>query len=97
MENIAVIFSGGSGTLLGENGEAYNMANEDTYISVRDMAGMVLDAFSPSNKVLVEQGDSSIYPPTTKVKMKTDKLESLGWIPRYDLKHMFERLIESLK
>lgn len=54
MENIAVIFSGGSGTLLGENGEAYNMANEDTYISVRDMAEMVLDAFSPSNKVLVE-------------------------------------------
>lgn len=54
MENIAVIFSGGSGTLLGENGEAYNVANEDTYISVRDMAEMVLDAFSPSNKVFVE-------------------------------------------
>lgn len=83
--------------LLGENGEAYNVANEDTYISVRDMAEMVLDAFSPSNKVLVDTGDSSIYPPTTKVKMKTDKLESLGWTPRYDLKHMFERLIESLK
>ena len=29
--------------------------------------------------------------------MKTDKLESLGWTPRFDLKHMFERLIESLK
>ena len=83
--------------LLGENGEAYNVANEDTYISVRDMAEMVLDTFSPSNKVLVELGDSSIYPPTTKIKMKTDKLESLGWTPRYDLKHMFERLIESLK
>lgn len=83
--------------LLGENGEAYNVANEDTYISVRDMAEMVLDTFSPSNKVLVELGDSSIYPPTTKIKMKTDKLESLGWMPRYDLKHMFERLIESLR
>lgn len=54
MENIVVIFSGGSGTLLGENGEAYTVANEETFISVRDMAEMVLDAFSPSNKVLVE-------------------------------------------
>lgn len=79
--------------LFGKNGDAYNVANEDTYISVRDMAELVLKTFSPNNKVLVELKDCCIYPPATKVKMTTYKLEALGWRPRYDLKQMYNRLI----
>lgn len=79
--------------LFGKDGNAYNVANEQTYISVRDMAEQVIKTFSPTNKVVIKQGDDSCYPPTTKVKMSAKKLESLGWQPRYDLNEMFERLI----
>lgn len=83
--------------LFGASGDAYNVANEDTYISVRDMAEMVLKVFSPNNKVVVELKDCCVYPPTTKVRMTTHKLESLGWKPKYGLIQMFKRLIESLR
>ena len=80
--------------LLGNSGEAYNVANEQTYISVRDMADLVLKTFSPKNQVLVGKGDASFYPPATKVRMSAEKLQNLGWQPMYDLKVMYERLID---
>lgn len=80
--------------LMGKNGEAYNVANEQTYISVRDMAEFVLKMFSPKNHVVIKSGDTSCYPPVTKVRMSTDKLLNLGWVPMYSLKEMYERLID---
>lgn len=79
--------------LFGRDGEAYNVANEETYVSVRDMVELVQRTFSPNNKLVVNAGDAGCYPPTTKVKMSTKKLENLGWQPQYDLVKMYERLI----
>ena len=82
---------------MGKDGEAYNVANEQTYISVRDMVTMVLNEFSPNNKLVINSGDASCYPPITKVKMSSQKLQSLGWQARYDLIEMYKRLIEWLQ
>lgn len=83
--------------LLGKDGEAYNVANEQTYISVRDMAELVLSNYSPNNHVIIENGDATRFPPVTKIRMSTKKIKALGWNPAYDLTTMFGRLIEWYK
>jgi nucleoside-diphosphate-sugar epimerase len=82
--------------LRGKNGEAYNVANEDTYISARGMAEYLRDNFNPTIDVRVELSDDMGYAPVSKLNLSTDKLRALGWQPRYDLKQMFERLINYL-
>lgn len=83
--------------LFGNNGEAYNVANEQTYMSVKDMADAVLKTFSPNNHVVFNFNDTGCYPPATKVKMAVDKVKILGWKPHYDLMEMFDRLIKWYK
>lgn len=83
--------------LKGANGEAYNVANQETYISIREMAEFLRDSFNPQIKVVVEEYPQMGYAPVTKLNLSTDKLKSLGWRPQYDLKEMFYRLITSIK
>ena len=40
--------------LHGKDGEAYNVANETTYISIKDMATFLAETFNPRVKVVVE-------------------------------------------
>ena len=81
----------------GQRGVAYNVANKDTYISIRDMAQFVRDLFNKDISVVIAPKDDQGYAPQTKLRLSTDKLESLGWYPIYGLKEMFERLIDSMK
>ena len=82
--------------LRGKNGEAYNVANEDTYISARGMAEFLRDNFNPSINVKIELNDNMGYAPVSKLDLSTEKLRALGWQPRYNLKQLFERLIAYL-
>lgn len=81
----------------GENGEAYNAARADSYISVRDMAEFVQKNFNPSGKVVFHKRDDMGYAPTTKLKLDTSKLSSLGWEAKKDLYQMFDSIISRLK
>ena len=81
----------------GEKGEAYNAANEETYISIRDMANFLKDNFNPNIKVIVEEHPEMGYAPQTRLNLSTEKLRQLGWKPQYDLKTMFGNLIEYIK
>jgi len=83
--------------LRGGNGEAYNVANQDTYISIKDMADFLRDNFNPNINVRVELHPEMGYAPVTKLRLSADKLMGLGWTPQYNLKDMFERLIKSMK
>lgn len=83
--------------LKGINGEAYNVANANTYISIKDMAEFLRDNFNPKIKVRIEPHPEMGYAPITKLRLSTEKLESLGWRPKYNLKQMFENLINSLR
>lgn len=83
--------------LKGVKGEAYNVANQDTYISIREMAEFLRDNFNSSIKVVVEEHPEMGYAPVTKLHLSSEKLMALGWKPQYDLKDMFDKLIKSIK
>ena len=81
----------------GKKGEAYNIANKKSYISIRDMAEMIRDNFNPQINVKFSPKDNLGYAPETKLRLDTSKIESLGWEPKVELKTMYARLIEYLK
>ena len=83
--------------LNGISGEAYNVANEETYISVRQLAEYLRDNFNPNINVRVELNDNMGYAPSTKQKLSVDKLRALGWSPRYDLYGILVKLMSYLK
>ena len=64
--------------LNGESGEAYNVANEGTYISALAMAKFVRDTFAPTIGVRIELADSMGYAPVTKLRLSTEKIQALG-------------------
>lgn len=81
--------------LKGKAGEAYNVANENTYISAKEMAEFIRDNFNSSIKVRIELNDNMGYAPVTKLRLSTDKLRSLGWRPIYNLREILSRLLAS--
>ncbi|MBR5297233.1 MAG: NAD(P)-dependent oxidoreductase, partial [Parabacteroides sp.] len=81
--------------LKGTKGEAYNVANSDTYISIRSLAEYLRENFNPNIKVIVEEHPEMGYAPVTKLNLSTEKLKKLSWNPKYGLKEMFTRLIDS--
>ncbi len=83
--------------LKGKDGEAYNVANEDTYISIIEMARYLCREFNPNVKPIIELKDGMGYSPVTKLRLSTDKIRSLGWTPLYSMHNMFANLIESLR
>ena len=84
--------------LKGEDGTAYNVANEATYISIRQMAELVAETFNPDHvHVVIEMQQGLGYSPTTKLRLDTQQIQSLGWTPYYNMKDMFGRLIASMK
>ena len=82
--------------LKGEAGEAYNVANDATYITIRDMAEFLRDHFNPKINVIVESHPEMGYAPVTKLHLSSAKLQALGWRPRFGLKEMFDKLITSI-
>lgn len=82
--------------LKGIKGQAYNVANEDTYISIFEMAKYLRDTFNPKINVRIEEHPEMGYAPVTKLRLSTNKLKELGWSPKYNLMEMFSNLIDSL-
>lgn len=83
----------------GKSGEKYNVANEDTYCSIFDMANFVIDNFGNGNKVIVEEEDTSKfgYAPTLQMNLCCDKLKGLGWVAQTSFYDMYKNLIEYMK
>ncbi|MBE7076409.1 MAG: NAD(P)-dependent oxidoreductase [Clostridiales bacterium] len=80
----------------GEAGECYNIANENTHMSIYEMAKFVCaNIANGSIDVLIQEGDNSKYMAPSVIKLDTSKLMKLGWSPKYGLKEMYERLIDS--
>lgn len=82
--------------LKGRNGEAYNVANEETYISAREMAEFVRDRINPKVNIRMELNDNQVYAPISKLRLSTKKLSAIGWKPQYGLFEIFSKLIEYL-
>lgn len=87
--------------LRGVEGEAYNVANEDTYCSILEMAQMVAGRFG-GDKVRVvfdtpEDAAGLGYAPTLHINLDTQKLRNLGWHPNTELAEMFDHLIADMR
>lgn len=83
--------------LKGTHGESYNVANQDTYISIRSMAEYLRDNFNPKINVTIDENDEMGYAPMTKLHLSVEKLMALGWRPNYGLYDMFNRLFLAMK
>lgn len=83
--------------LRGNNGEAYNVANDSTYISARGLAEFLRDNFAPYIDVRIVMKDNMGYAPVTKQRLSSQKLMNLGWNPRYNLSSILSNLIEYIK
>ena len=85
--------------LSGENGAAYNAANEETYCSIYEMACMVANLSKKKISVRIEETDNISnlgYAPTLHMNLSTEKLRRLGWSPKYNLSQMYLRMIDSM-
>ncbi|MGI6032787.1 MAG: NAD-dependent epimerase/dehydratase family protein [Coriobacteriales bacterium] len=84
--------------LRGAAGQAYNVANEQTYSSVREMAQLVADNCADGAiAVKIEVDPNAPYPPEHHLPLDTGKLQSLGWAPKLGLEEMYDRLIDYLR
>lgn len=84
--------------LKGENGEAYNIADEASDIRLKDLAALI--AGYAGRQVVFEVPDgveSAGYSKATKARLDAGKLQALGWSAQYDIKTGVERTIDILK
>lgn len=75
----------------GENNNAYNVANENSYYSISEMAHLLENEYTKVEYKIDEVNRG--YNPTVKIALNTQKLNALGWEAKVNLKEMFERLI----
>lgn len=84
----------------GESGSAYNVANMETFCSIRELAETFIRVKPDSRSQLVfdipEDMDSFGYAPSTVLHLNSEKMMNLGWIPEVGLLEMTTRLMESL-
>jgi nucleoside-diphosphate-sugar epimerase len=74
--------------LRGADGEAYNLADKNTYCSIRTLAQTIVRVCGAKSRVLVNTGSEEerrIYPPDSFLRLDTTKLENLGWKALYSL------------
>lgn len=85
--------------LRGESGQAYNVTNMETAISIRDMAELVC-TLSEDISVTVdipEDLTSLGYNPEMVIRLDSGKLQRLGWKATVGIEEMLTRLIASME
>ena len=85
--------------LKGNNGDAYNVSNPATHTTIGDMANMVAKKIAGGKiKVIFDIPDNNTfgYAADTKMKLNSDKLQSLGWKPEVGLEEAYRRMIEGM-
>lgn len=84
--------------LNGENGEAYNIAEEQGDIMLKDLAMIIAEI--KGKQVVFEIPDAveaAGYSKATKARLNGEKLKKLGWVPRYTIQTGIERTIDILE
>lgn len=79
-------------------GEAYNIADENSDISLKDLAQIIAD-FTGKNVVfeLPDETENTGYGKATKAIMDSNKLKKLGWTSSYNIIKGVKRTIEILR
>jgi len=83
--------------LRAEPGEAYTVANPDTYCSIKDMAQMVANILADGHIKVVfdiaEDIEKLGYAQTLYMDLDVDKIKKIGWKPTTNLAEMYKRMI----
>ncbi len=82
----------------GENTNAYNIANKESIITIKQMAQII--AKKSSTKVIFKtptKKESKGYNKVTKSILNEDKLKKLGWHPCYNFTEGIEQCLEIMK
>ncbi len=82
--------------LKGENGQAYNIVNEDTNMRIRDMANMVAgwsDGKIKVRHIIPEDVSGLGYAPDVTLHLSSEKLRELDWQPEISLPEMYRRMM----
>ncbi len=87
--------------LKGEAGEAYNLGNDATYASIREVAELMV-ALTPGTCARVVRDNppgtqANCYAPVAKLRISSAKARALGWAPKTDLAGILTRLTGSLR
>ena len=83
----------------GVRGEAYVVANEDTYCTVREMAEMLIAAHPESgSKLVIDTADAATrgFAPPFQMKLDSSPLRALGWAPKAGLIEMYDRMMAGM-
>ena len=84
--------------LKGKSGEAYNIADEASNITLKDLAGVIADYVG--TKVVFKIPDATEaagYSKATKALLDGNKLKELGWRPFYTIQEGIPRTIDILR
>ena len=83
--------------LNGKNGEAYNIVSDKTNMTILDSAKWLAEIYG-NGKVRIEiPKENSGYAPNNNMILNNNKLKSIGWSFKYDLKHGYDRLLKYLR
>ena len=84
--------------LLGEKGQAYNIADERSDIRLKDLARIVADYCNTEVVFDVpSEIEASGYSTATKARLNGNKLSKLGWFASYDISSGIKRTMDVLK
>lgn len=84
----------------GENGESYNVVNEENTMRIREMAELVAVQVADGRirvRIEPESAEKTGYAPDTGLRLSGEKLRTLGWRPTKGLAEMYRDVLQTLK
>lgn len=82
--------------LEGKSGEAYNVANKDTYCSIAQMAEHIANAYGLTVEYDIQSSANTGYLNTLYMDLDTTKITDLGWTPKFGIDEAYKRLTTNM-
>jgi UDP-glucuronate decarboxylase len=85
--------------LSGKNCEAYNICNEKSTMTIKDMAELVADKIACNAVSVVTNilsNEITGYAPGNGLRLSSQKLKKLGWEPEFSLEDSYRRMLAEL-
>lgn len=83
--------------VFGEDRNAYNIANPNSILSIKEMAEIIANIGNKKVLFDIPKDTPTNANPMQCGVLNSDKLQSIGWIPKYDSKEGFLNTINTLK